>query len=368
MAFKKSRSEGRRVLLGLFIASLFLAPALAAENGKSFDRVGYYVFIGKGDYKDEFGPKTLYFSLADWKNLIDYLKSKGATTFIPLVTGHRLPYPSQAFPKYVESDANTAKNVDLQLIIDYAKKSNLEVILAFTTTGHCNSYAQDHPEHCILKEDGSPGNALCPNREGSLHYPLGIVEEVLRRYKNFDGLLIHPPETRPECFCPDCQKLYKQQTGRGDLGASPLDRQRFFIQTFLRFAAELISQAGKQVPLKVKLMFNCNWLDDHLDLLAPLPHDAGIIYWDYNLNDDYLQSRFPENLERYLQLGRPIWFMPSTEKRWWTPNDVALKWGCDQVAKQIRIAKTHKIKNIGIFIGACVHKENIEMIFPALDK
>ena len=368
MGFQWSRSNCRKVILGLFIVSVFFAFGLATEKGKSFDRVGYYVFIGKGDYKDEFGPKTPYFSLADWKNLIDYLKSKGATTFIPLVTGHRLPYPSQAFPDYIETDANTAKDVDLQLIIDYAKKNQLEVILAFTTTGHCNSYAKDHPEHCVVNEDGSPTNALCPNREGSQHYPLGIVEEVLRRYKNVDGLLIHPPETHPECFCPDCQKLYKQKTGKDYQGTSPRDRQRFFIETFLQFAGELFTQAGKQVPLKVKLMFNCNWMDDHLDLMGLLPHDLGIIYWDYNLSDDYLQGKFPENLKRYTQLTRPIWYMPSTIKRWWTPNDVDLKWGCGQVVKQIEIAKTHKIKNIGFFVGAYVQKESIEMIFPALDK
>jgi hypothetical protein len=352
----------------MLIVSVLLAPGWAAEKNASFDRVGYYVFIGKGDYKDEFGPKTPYFSLADWKNLIDYLKSKGATTFIPLVTGHRLPYPSQAFPKYVESDANTAKTVDLQLIIDYAKKSGLEVILAFTTTGHCNSYAQDHPEYCVINEDGTPTNALCPNREGSLQYPFGVVEEVLKRYKNINGILIHPPETRPECFCPACQKLYQQETGKDYLAASPRDRQRFFVQTYFHFARRLFARVNEQVRLGVKLMFNCNWIDDHLDLTSLLPDDLGIIYWDYNLSDDYLQSRFRENLIRYTRLRRPLWYMPSTVARFWTPNDADVKWGCGQVVKQIEIAKTHQIRNIGFFVGAYVERENLETIFEAMNK
>jgi len=136
--------------------------------------------------------------------------------------------------------------------------------------------------------------------------------------------------------------------------------------TFERYTGNW--KAGKLAPLKVKLMFNCNWMDDHLDLFGVLPDDVGIIYWDYNLGDDYLQSRFPENLKRYVRLGRPIWFMPSTEKRWWTPNEVDLKWGCDQVVKQIQIARAHQIQNIGVFVGAAVRKEAIERIFPALDK
>jgi hypothetical protein len=345
-----------------------LVSGWAAEKGASLDRVGYYVFIGKGDYKDEYGPKTPYFSLADWENLIDYLKSRGATTFIPLVTGHRLPYPSQAFPKYVESDANTAKDDDLQRIIDGAKKSGLEVILAFTTTGHCNSYAKDHPEYCVINEDGTPRNALCPNREGALRYPLGVVGEVLKRYKKMDGILIHPPETRPECFCPACQKLYKQESGKDYLAASPLERQRFFVQTYFRFAWKLFAKVDELVRLRVKLMFNCNWIDDHLDLTSLLPDDLGIIYWDYNLSDEYLQGRFRENLQRYRKLARTIWYMPSTVPRFWTPSDADVKWGCRQIAKQIEIAKYYEIKNIGFFIGAYVEKENLETIFRAMNK
>jgi hypothetical protein len=368
MSLKWCRTNSRKVIFGLFIVSVFLTLGLGPFKGKNLNRVGYYVFIGKGDYKDEFEPKTPYFSLADWKSLIDYIKSKGATTFIPLVTGHRLPYPSQNFPKYIETEANTAKDVDLQLIIDYAKKSQLEVILAFTTTGHCNSYAQDHPEHCIMNEEGRPTNALCPNREGSQHYPLGIVEEVLKRYKNFDGMLIHPPETHPECFCPECKRLYKQKTGTDYLEASPRDRQRFFIQTFFQFARELFAQVDEHVPLRVKLMFSCNWMDDHLDLMELLPKDLGIIYWDYNIGDDYLQGQFQENLQRYIKLSRPIWYMPSTIKRWWTPNDVDLKWGCNQVVKQIQIAKSYKIENVGFFVGAYIQKESIEMISSAMNK
>jgi hypothetical protein len=354
-------------LVALFFLSVSLTFCSGLKKDGSFQRAGYYVFIGKGDYKDEFGPKTPYFSLADWKELIDYLKSKGATTFIPLMTGHRLPYPSQAFPEYIETDANTAKDTDLQLIIDYAKERRLEVILAFTTTGHCNSYARDHPEHCIVNEDGTPANALCPHREGSQRYPLGVLEEVLKRYKNYDGLLIHPPETRPVCFCPECQNLYKQKTGTDYLAASPRERQRFFIETYFHFAGQLLKQADKLAPLSVKLMFNCNWMDDHLDLMESLPGDLAIFYWDYDLNDAYLQGRFRENLQRYTRLPRPIWYMPSTIKRWWTPPDADLEWGCRQVARQVEIAQKHGIENIGYFVGAYVDRESIELIHSAID-
>lgn len=368
MDFKWSCPISRRTFFALLFISISIAFGLGTKKDQGLNRVGYYVFIGKGDYQDEFGPKTPYFSLADWKNLIDYLKSKGATTFIPLMTGHRLPYPSRAFPDYVETDANTVKDTDLQLIIDYAKERRLEVILALTTTGHCNSYAHDHPEQCLVNENGSPRNALCPNREGSQDYPIGILEEVLKRYRNYDGLLIHPPETRPECFCPECQRLYRQRTGTDYLAASPRDRQRFFIQSYFRFANHLFKQADQLVPLSVKIMFNCNWMDDDLDLMGSLPRDLVIFYWDYNLSDDYLQGKFQENLQRYTKLNHQIWFMPSTIKRWWTPSDADLAWGCRQVAKQIEIAKSHKIENIGFFVGAYVEKQSIEMISSAMNK
>ncbi len=365
---RRNRSSRRGVLLALFVLSVVLTSCSGPEKNGSLDRVGYYVFIGKGDYQDEFGPRTPYYTLADWKGLIDDLKSKGATTFIPLMTGHQLPYPSRAYPEYVETDANTATGIDPQLIIDYAKSRRLEVILALTTTGHCNAYARDHPEHCIVNEDGSPANALCPNRAGAGDYPLGVLEEVLERYKNADGLLIHPPETRPECFCPECQNLFKQETGKDYAAAGPRERQRFFVETYFRFAGRLLSQADRRASLSVKLMFNCNWMDDHLDLTASLPRDLAIFYWDYNLNDDYLRGRFQENLRRYTGLARPIWFMPSTIKRWWTPPDADLEWGCRQVARQVEIARSHGIENIGFFVGAYVDKESLERIHSAMKR
>jgi hypothetical protein len=356
----------RRLIFCLLLATISvpLASSAVAATGDGPERLGYYVFIGKGDHKDEWGPKTPSFSLADWQQLITYLKAKGATTFIPLVTGHRLPYPSQAFPKYIETDSRTTKDVDLQQILDHARASGLEVILAFTTTGHCRFYAQDHPEHCIINEDGSPAPGLCPNRKGAELYPLGIVEEVLRRYKNYDGILIHPPEISPVCYCPDCQRLYKQKTGSDLRSASPVERQRFFVETYLKFAARLLARVDALVPLKVKLMFNCNWMDDHVDLMPVLPKDLDIMYWDYDLRDEYLQGRFRENLTRYLTMNRTIWFMPSTDPRFWTPAKADVEWGCGQVAKQLKIAKDVKIKNIGVFVGSIVYQENIERTVP----
>jgi len=368
MNSQQSCSRRRDVVLALALISVFLTPGWGEEKSRDFQRVGYYVFLGTGDYRPEYGPETPSFTLADWENLIDYLISRGATTFLPLVTGHRLPYPSQTFPKYVETDANSVKNVDLQRIIDYAKKKQLEVILAFTTTGHCRSYAQDHPELCIVNEDGSPAPGLCPNRPGAEAYPLGVVEEVLKRYRNFDGLLVHPPEIKPVCFCPECRALYKQKTGREYAGASPLDRQRFFVETYLKFAARLLAKAQKEAPLKTKLMFNCDWMDDHVDLMSLLPDDLDIIYWDYNLKDDYLAGRLRENLKRYQTMKRTIWFMPSTEPRFWTPNDADPIWGCGQVIKQIQIAKNTKINNLGFFLGARIQKANIERIVSGMEK
>jgi hypothetical protein len=358
------------IFLGLLLAAGLapLAPSAEAAKSDGPDRVGYYVFIGKGDYKDEFGPQTPGYSLADWQRLIDGLKAKGATTFLPLVTGHRLPYPSRSFPEYIETDSRTNKDVDLQQILDHAKARGLEVILAFTTTGHCRFYAQDHPEHCIVNEDGSPAPGLCPNRKGAELYPLGIVEEALTRYKNYDGILIHPPEISPVCYCPDCQRLYKQKTGRDLRSASPVERQRFFVETYLKFAARLLTRVDKLASPKVKLMFNCNWMDDHVDLMSVLPDDLDIIYWDYELRDEYLQGRLRDNLKRYLGMSRTIWFMPSTEPRWWTPAKADVEWGCGQVVKQLKIAKDAGVRNIGIFVGATVHKDNIERIASAMSK
>ncbi|OGD19629.1 MAG: hypothetical protein A2W03_02305 [Candidatus Aminicenantes bacterium RBG_16_63_16] len=354
--------------MALFCVSVLLSPVLGADKSGDFQRIGYYVFIGTGDYKPEYGPETPSFTLADWENLIDYLKSRGATTFIPLVTGHKLPYPSRAFPKHVETEAQSVRDDSLQRIIDYAKKSRLEVILAFTTTGHCRSYAQDHPELCIVNEDGSPAPGLCPNRPGSEVYPLGVVEEVLKRYKNLDGLLIHPPEIKPICFCPECRTLYKQKTGQDYAGASPLDRQRFFVETYLKFAAKLLAKAQKQASLNVKLMFNCDWMDDHVDLMSSLPADLDIIYWDYNLKDDYLAGRLQENLKRYQTMKRTIWYMPSSEPRFWTPSDADPIWGCGQAVKQIKIAGDNGIKNIGFFLGACIRKANIDRIHSGMTR
>ncbi len=364
MSCKARRARRAAVLAALLVVSAASSFGGRAPDDRGSGRLGYYVFVGKGDYKDEFGPKTPFFSLADWERLIDGLKARGATTFLPLVTGHRLPYPSRAFPEYVESDANTARDVDLQRIIDYAKRRGLEVILAFTTTGHCNAYARDHPEHCILDEQGRPVNALCPNREGAERYPLGVLEEVFARYRNFDGLLVHPPETRPECFCPACRSLFKRETGADLAAAAPRDRRRFFIRTFLGFAGRFFARAAAMAPLSVKTMFNCNWLDDDLDLTAALPDDVNIIYWDYNLNEDYLQGRFRDNLRRYLDLNRTIWYMPSTIRRWWTPENADLAWGCGQVVKQVEIARSLGVRNIGYFIGAYVDEESLERISP----
>ena len=367
---RRNGSWSRWIGVGLLLAAMSVPWALsaAAADSEAPERLGYYVFLGKGDHLDEWGPKTPYFSLADWQQLISYLKAKGATTFIPLVTGHRLPYPSRAFPKYIETDSRTTRDVDPQQILDQAKAAGLEVILAFTTTGHCRHYAQDHPEYCIVNEDGSPAPGLCPNRKGAGLYPLGIVEEVLKNYKNYSGILIHPPEISPVCYCPDCRRLYKQKTG-GDLrSASPVERQRFFVETYLKFAAGLLTRVDELAHLKVKLMFNCNWMDDHVDLMSALPGDLDIVYWDYDLRDEYLQGRLRENLTRYLKMNRTIWFMPSTDPRFWTPGDADPEWGCGQILKQLKIAREVKIRNIGVFVGSIVHKENIDRIASAMPR
>jgi hypothetical protein len=77
----RSRWIGFGLLLAAMSVPLALSPVAAESDGP--DRLGYYVFIGKGDHKDEWGPKTPYFSLADWQQLIAYLKAKARPLLSP---------------------------------------------------------------------------------------------------------------------------------------------------------------------------------------------------------------------------------------------------------------------------------------------
>jgi len=140
----------------------------------------------------------------------------------------------------------------------------------YITMGWSVVDAQQHPEWCMRREDGSimytnndpdaPSDAprplcswtnLCPNSPYGQHV-LDTAREVVERYKELDGLFFDIVYLDRACYCPSCLAGMKAE---GLDPANRADAEEYYRRVHLRFMAECDRILHEKHP-EATLFFN----------------------------------------------------------------------------------------------------------------
>lgn len=111
--------------------------------------VGYYIFLGQGDYHPSRYKTKEWVSawtIKDWKQFIDDIKSLGSNTAMLYLNGHTLPYRGQCYPQLADMYHPNCKQEFLRELLHYGKERGLELIGVLTTTGHAGKFCQLNKE------------------------------------------------------------------------------------------------------------------------------------------------------------------------------------------------------------------------------
>ncbi|MDX1836483.1 hypothetical protein [Legionella taurinensis] len=306
--------------------------------------MGYYIFLGHGDYHpSDYKTKDWVseWNLEDWIQFIHEIKSLGSNTLMLYLNGHTLPYRSQFYPQLVDVIHPNCQQEFLSELLHYAKELGFVLIAVLTTTGHAGKFSElneasqietstinlsieetltPFPEHLrrgkLLKQEGAAQvgyGVLCHNKEISRTYSKEIVIEIIQNFGDIiDGIALHPPESISPCCCIECLETFfitnKCEMNLNDISA----HREFFITSYLRFQSELHSLIARELPQCQQLTFTIPWLyENSFDALGLLiPRDVIIIEWDYNLNPARISS-VKQRIEKYRSLGHTLWFMPT---------------------------------------------------------
>ncbi len=94
--------------------------------------VGYYIFLGQGDYHPSRYKTKEWVSawtIKDWKQFIDDIKSLGSNTAMLYLNGHTLPYRSQCYPQLADMYHPNCKQEFLRELLHYGKEWKLIEVL-----------------------------------------------------------------------------------------------------------------------------------------------------------------------------------------------------------------------------------------------
>lgn len=290
------------------------------------DRHGYYLFLGLGDFPPRSrycpdGPTpewTCMWDVDEWRRRLDRLKALGSNILFLYLMGHRLPYPSAAYPEVVEEGHPNIEGDFLQRILDHANDIGIDPVAVFTTTGHAQGYSVLRPDLAVCNREGEPRpkrGILCHHREEARAYPLAIVRELLTRHGGFAGASLHPPEfVSSPCFCDACCAAYHEETGDDLRRASDDDAKRFFIDANLRWQRDVIeADIERLLPDARQYVFTVPpvFSEQFTEFGRTIPADRVIVEWDYDLGRERVDELIPR-LQRYRTFGHEVWFMPTS--------------------------------------------------------
>ncbi|MCC6415732.1 MAG: hypothetical protein IT582_07480 [Opitutaceae bacterium] len=253
--------------------------------------VGYYVFLGCGDYPKITGREAHplgSWTLAQWHQLLEWMGCHGMNRLWVLLNGYTLAYPSRRYPALRDRHARNARDNILRALIDHGHAHGVQTHLMLTTDGHARDFCHAHPAAARLDATGQPG----PDFGLALEHPLtrqyifDVLDEVLELYPNADGIAVHPTESDPDRFNPESIAACHTETGR-DLCAMPLeDRRIWHNQTFARFLREFGARARARNPSLDLVMANCWWQDEQPAIYRnELPPEWRIAVWHYAWED-----------------------------------------------------------------------------------
>ena len=253
----------------------------------TFDHVGYYTFLARGDYWDETHKLALW-RLEDWEDLVDWMSAHHMDTLFMLLNGYTLAYPSEKYPELRDPYALNVKFNFLQKLIPYAHSRGVRIFLTMTTDDHAEGFGKLHPEAVRMDRDGHKRAARALDLENPLtqEYIRNMFEEALTLYPEADGIVIHPTEEDPDRFNDDAQALFLRETGKQLAAVAKDERYRWYNRRYADFISQLYSLATARKPNLEMVMFNCWWQDDYVSIYKQmLPEKMKICVWYYGWGD-----------------------------------------------------------------------------------
>jgi hypothetical protein len=260
---------------------------VAAEKRPTFDHVGYYTFLGRGDYWDETHKLALW-PLEDWEDLVDWMSAHHLDTLFLLLNGYTLAYPSEKYPQLRDAFSLNVRFNFLHRLISYAHGRGVRIFLTMTTDDHAEGFGRLHPEAVRIDRDGHQRAARALDLENPLtqKYIRDTFEEALTLYPEADGMVIHPTEEDPDRFNDDTRALFRRETGKQLAEVAKDERYRWYNRRFAEFVGQLYHLAtAKNSTLEI-VMFNCWWQNDYVSLYKQmLPENMKVCVWYYGWED-----------------------------------------------------------------------------------
>lgn len=345
--------------------------------------VGYYIFLGSGDYHhpSSFNKKwTMTWGLDEWIRFIDELQSMEVNTMMIYLNGHKLPYRSKCYPDLVDHEHPNVKMEFLSNLFSYAKNRGIKIIAVLTTTGHAGGFSEinteskiklpkressreetlvSFPQHLRAgKLEYKAGAAqlgfgvLCHHKTLSRNYAENILLELIELYgKYFNGIALHPPESVSPCCCSCCCELFFNWSGV-QLTEAPIDiARKFFISSYLEYQQNgLFRLIKQQLPSCELMMFTIPWFFEQFfdEIRSNISKEVMIIEWDYNLSEERVNS-LANRLEKYVSSGYKVCFMPTAGFSF--DLNQLIDTQVEAVHHQINIAESCNVDGIVHFLG-----------------
>jgi hypothetical protein len=346
-------------------------------------KVGYYIFLGYGDYHPSSTKSQIWvntWSIETWKRFIDHLLELGVNTLLIYLNGHFLPYQSKIYPELVDENHPNCKKEFLRELLGYTKLKGIEAIGVITTTGHAGKFSSLNGDACIeiatidssiestlvsfpdhlkkKKLEMQSGAAqlgygvLCHNKESSQKYAINIISELISIYGDyFDGVALHPPESAYPCVCSSCQIKFEKKNGLQLLRADKELAREFFITSYMEFQNESLFPLIKKLKQKCnQLTFTIPWFFESSfhTISSIISKETVIIEWDYNLDPRRIEG-LAKRLENYRSYGNSVWFMPSAGFSF--SKETSLVEQINAVLNQIGIAEEVGVDAVVHFLG-----------------
>jgi hypothetical protein len=261
----------------------------------AFDHVGYYVFLGRGDFWDETHQLALW-TLRNWKAFADWMAGHRADTLFVLVNGYTLAYPSDKYSSLRDKFSSNARYNFLREFIDYAHSRGIRVYLTLTTDDHAEGFGSLYPETVRLNRFGyAPSRRALALEEPRVgQYIVDMLRETLDLYPNADGVVFHPSEEDPDRFNQATKAVFRKETGKELTGADKGERYRWYNQKFVELMRSLRDLAAAQNPHFEFIMFNTWWQDDYISLYRQmLPPEFKICVWYYDEQEEKTFRKWP---------------------------------------------------------------------------
>jgi hypothetical protein len=266
-----------------------------SRSQPSFEHIGYYVFLGRGDFWDETQQLALW-TLQDWKGFADWMSARHADTLYLLLNGYTLAYPSDKYPTLRDHFSINARYNFLRAFIDYAHSRGIRVYLTLTTDDHAQGFGTLYPETVRIDRFGYASNrrALVLEDPKVRQYILDMVQETIQLYGNADGFVFHPTEEDPDRFNEVTRAVFHQETGKDLARTDKSARYRWYNQKFAELLRSLYETGVGRNPNFEFIMFNTWWQDDYVAVYRQmLPAKFKICVWYYDEQEENAFRKWP---------------------------------------------------------------------------